>query len=95
MSTLVCDQIQSSFSAYLDGAVSGHEMQEIARHLEGSTDPTTRRSHPALPDVRARVRRLASAQDALALCGRQSRPQTSASSSGSPSRGNAPAATTA
>jgi anti-sigma factor RsiW len=33
-----CDQIQSSFSAYLDGAVSGHEMQEIARHLEGSVD---------------------------------------------------------
>lgn len=38
MNPLVCDQIQSSFSAYLDGAVSGHEMQEIARHIEGYTD---------------------------------------------------------
>jgi hypothetical protein len=32
----LCTTIQSSFSAYLDGAVSGHEMQEISRHLHGS-----------------------------------------------------------
>lgn len=30
-----CIRIQSSFSAYLDGAVSGKQMQAIARHLEG------------------------------------------------------------
>lgn len=41
MSHEKCEQIQSSFSAYLDGAVSGHQMQEIARHLEGATDPAT------------------------------------------------------
>ncbi|HXC96950.1 MAG TPA: zf-HC2 domain-containing protein [Edaphobacter sp.] len=29
-----CQRFQSSFSAYLDGAVSGHEMHQIARHLE-------------------------------------------------------------
>lgn len=33
-----CAGIQSSFSAYLDGAVSGHQMQEIARHLESCGD---------------------------------------------------------
>lgn len=30
-----CTKIRSGFSAYLDGALSGHEMQEIARHLKG------------------------------------------------------------
>ena len=30
-----CAAIQNSFSDYLDGAVSGHEMQEISRHIEG------------------------------------------------------------
>jgi anti-sigma factor RsiW len=30
-----CSEVQSSFSEYLDGAVSGHEMQKIAGHLEG------------------------------------------------------------
>lgn len=29
-----CARIQTSFSPYLDGAVSGHDMQEIASHLE-------------------------------------------------------------
>jgi len=29
-----CQKYQSSFSAYLDGAVSGQQMQKIARHLE-------------------------------------------------------------
>jgi hypothetical protein len=31
----LCATIQSSFSAYLDGDVSGHQMQEISRHIEG------------------------------------------------------------
>lgn len=30
-----CLRIQGSFSEYLDGAVSGHEMRAIAAHLEG------------------------------------------------------------
>ena len=29
-----CGKVQSSFSAYLDGAVNGRQMQSIARHLE-------------------------------------------------------------
>jgi hypothetical protein len=33
-----CAAIQASFSAYLDGALSGREMQEIARHIDGFDD---------------------------------------------------------
>jgi hypothetical protein len=33
-----CAAIQQTFSDYLDGAVSGHEMQEISRHIEGYDD---------------------------------------------------------
>jgi anti-sigma factor RsiW len=33
-----CVKNQSYFSAYLDGAVSGKRMQEIARHLESCED---------------------------------------------------------
>ena len=36
--TTNCDSIRSSFSAYLDGAISGHQMQEVARHLESCED---------------------------------------------------------
>lgn len=32
--TQICSRIQSSFSAYLDGAITGRQMQEISRHLE-------------------------------------------------------------
>jgi hypothetical protein len=34
MTPQVCRKCQSSFSAYLDGAVSGQQMQQIAQHLE-------------------------------------------------------------
>ncbi len=34
MTPQICQKCQSSFSAYLDGAVSGKQMQQIARHLE-------------------------------------------------------------
>jgi hypothetical protein len=34
MSSHICQKYQSSFSAYLDGAVSGRQMQQIAQHLE-------------------------------------------------------------
>jgi hypothetical protein len=33
-----CQKFQSSFSAYLDGAVTGQQMHEIAAHLEGCKD---------------------------------------------------------
>jgi hypothetical protein len=33
-----CQRSRSSFSAYLDGAISGKKMQEIARHLEHCSD---------------------------------------------------------
>jgi hypothetical protein len=38
MNSKSCTEVQANFSAYLDGAVSGHEMQEIARHIEGFDD---------------------------------------------------------
>jgi putative zinc finger protein len=34
MTSHICQKCQSSFSAYLDGAVSGRQMQQIAQHLE-------------------------------------------------------------
>lgn len=34
MNSPICQKSQSLFSAYLDGAVSGRQMQQIARHLE-------------------------------------------------------------
>src|SRR3954451_20218428 len=63
----MCDGIQSSFSAYLDGAVSGHEMQEIARHLEGSKDPTTGAAIPPCEDCVREFAAWRTAQNALAL----------------------------
>ncbi len=33
--TPVCTQVRQSFSNYLDGAITGREMQEIAAHLDG------------------------------------------------------------
>lgn len=36
--TTSCDSIRSSFSSYLDGAISGRQMQAIARHLESCSD---------------------------------------------------------
>lgn len=63
----MCGGIQSSFSAYLDGAVSGHEMQEIARHLEGSKDPTTGAAIPPCQDCVREFAAWRSAQEALAL----------------------------
>jgi len=38
-----CTTIQASFSAYLDGAVSGLEMQDISRHIEGFEDSASGR----------------------------------------------------
>jgi hypothetical protein len=38
MNSRLCASIQSSFSEYLDGAISGRRMQEISQHIEGSTD---------------------------------------------------------
>jgi hypothetical protein len=63
----MCDQIQSSFPDYLDGAVSGLEMQEIARHLEGTTDPTTGARIPPCEDCAREFAALRNAQDAVAL----------------------------
>ena len=38
MRSQICGKCQSSFSAYLDGAVSGLQMQAIAQHLESCSD---------------------------------------------------------
>ena len=63
MTLQICQKCQSSFSAYLDGAVSGRQMQQIARHLE--TCATARTSSPPCvpcssrspPSARQRPRR--------------------------------------
>ncbi len=41
MNSSLCTNVQASFPAYLDGGVSGREMQEISHHLEGDADSTT------------------------------------------------------
>jgi len=38
MKPLSCKAIRASFSDYLDGALSGLQMQQIARHMEGFAD---------------------------------------------------------
>lgn len=38
MNSPQCSKVQSSFSAYLDGAVSGKQMQSIAGHLDGCAE---------------------------------------------------------
>lgn len=35
MNDTACALVQEQLSAYLDGAVSGHQMQEISRHIDG------------------------------------------------------------
>jgi anti-sigma factor RsiW len=39
-----CAEIQACFSSYLDGAISGHEMLEISRHLGGADNATGERT---------------------------------------------------
>lgn len=63
----MCEQIQASFSAYLDGAISGHEMQEIARHLEGSADPETGTHTPPCAICAREFAAWRATQDAVAL----------------------------
>jgi hypothetical protein len=38
MTPKICQKCQSCFSVYLDGAVSGKQMQQIARHLDACAD---------------------------------------------------------
>jgi Putative zinc-finger len=38
MTPQLCQKCQSSFSAYLDGAVSGQQMHQIAQHLDACAD---------------------------------------------------------
>ena len=47
MTPQICKKCQSSFSAYLDGAVSGRQMQKIARHLESCADCEYEFARPA------------------------------------------------
>jgi len=64
MNSTVCETLQSRFSDYLDGAVSGQEMQEIARHLEGSAG-----SADGCRDCARELDALRSTQSALASLG--------------------------
>jgi anti-sigma factor RsiW len=38
MTPMQCNQVQERLSEYLDGAVSGQEMQEMGRHINGGAD---------------------------------------------------------
>jgi anti-sigma factor RsiW len=38
MSVQRCAEVRASFSSYLDGAISGQEMHEISRHIDGFED---------------------------------------------------------
>jgi hypothetical protein len=58
-----CASIRSSFSAYLDGAVNGHEMQQISRHIEGFDDM------PACEGCAAEFAAWRSTQEALSTLG--------------------------
>ena len=62
MTSPACRKCRSSFSAYLDSAVSGRKMQEIAQHLE------------ACRECEAEFTALRSAQQSLALLGRAKAP---------------------
>ncbi len=76
MTSPICRKHQSLFSAYLDGAVSGKQMQQIAQHLETCTGCARE-----FDSLRAMQRTLAALGPAKAQ-------KIWASSSGSPSRTN-------
>ena len=78
MTPQVCQKCQSFFSAYLDGAVSGRQMQKIAKHLE------------ICPPCAQEFSALRAMQQSLASLGPAKAPATLALSSGSPSRMNRP-----
>jgi hypothetical protein len=44
MSSRLCAEIRTGFSVYLDGAMSGQQMQEISRHIDGYADAAGRRT---------------------------------------------------
>ncbi len=66
MKSHLCSEIQASFPSYLDGAISGRRMQEIAAILSSAaTVPATSRARASL-------------QATLASMGSPKRPPTSA-----------------
>ena len=78
MTSLNCTRTQSSFSAYLDGAVSGHQMQAIARHLD------------ACDDCSREFASLRTMQQSLAMLGPAKAPADLGMKLASPSRTSAP-----
>jgi anti-sigma factor RsiW len=38
MKSKICTEVQASFSAYIDGAISGRQMLEVARHIDGDAE---------------------------------------------------------
>ena len=68
MSFKQCAEIQACFSSYLDGAISGHEMLEISRHIDGAENAAGKRTE----GCRECARELAAwrlSQNALATLG--------------------------
>lgn len=64
MNSSICTTVQSRFSEYLDGAVNGQEMQEIARHVEGKAG-----AHDGCIDCARELSAWRAAQNALASLG--------------------------
>jgi hypothetical protein len=64
MNSTFCAIVQSRFSDYLDGAVNGQEMQEIARHIEGISG-----SGDGCPNCARELAAWRSAQNALTSLG--------------------------
>lgn len=64
MNSTLCTTLQGRFSDYLDGAVSGQEMQEIVRHIEGASG-----SDQGCRDCARELAALRSTQSALAVLG--------------------------
>jgi len=69
MKPLSCTATQALFSDYLDGAVSGRQMQQISRHIEGFTDETSGLRVAGCPACASELAAWRSTQEALAALG--------------------------
>lgn len=65
MKSLSCKAIRSSLSAYLDGAVSGLQMQQIARHIEGYEDEASHKKIAGCADCARELAADRATQEAL------------------------------
>jgi hypothetical protein len=64
-----CIEIQACFSAYLDGAMSGHKMLEISRHINGFEDGVSAGLVAGCEDCAGELAAWRLTQDAIASIG--------------------------